>query len=253
MAMSSLVAKDRSSQVAMVSEFTSSGFLGRRRTRRPRVPLVKIPALMFDAQTLFAFLLAGTAIVLAPGPAQALVLSRTLAGGREAGLLTAVGLNAATLVHAIAAGLGLSAVLARSALAFTVVKLVGACYLIYLGVRAIVTAREEAEVSESAAVPAGRAFGQAFVTGLLNPKVALFFLAFLPQFIRPTAGSVLVQALVLGGILAALDLVYEAVLVSVAVRATAWLSSPRTAAWRSRVTGTVLIGLGARLAFAERR
>jgi len=81
---------------------------------------------MFDAQTLFAFLIASTAIILAPGPAQALVLSRTLAGGRKAGLLTAVGLNAATLVHAIAAGPGLSAVLAQSALAFTVVKLVAA-------------------------------------------------------------------------------------------------------------------------------
>lgn len=208
---------------------------------------------MFDAQTLFAFLVASTAIILVPGPAQALILSRTLASGREAGLLTAVGLNVATLAHAVAAGLGLSAVLAQSALAFTVVKFVGAAYLIYLGVRAIAGAEGQAQQGAVEPEPAARAFRQAFITGLLNPKVALFFLAFLPQFIRPSAGSVLLQALILGAILGVLDLIYAAFLIWIAVRATAWLASPRTAVWRSRFTGTVLIALGARLAFAEQR
>lgn len=208
---------------------------------------------MCGPQTLFAFALASAAIILAPGPAQALVLSRTIEGGRKAGMLTAIGLNAATLVHAAAAGVGLSAVLAQSALAFGVVKFLGAGYLVYLGVRALASANEQAPSQAEGQASPTRAFGQAFLTGLLNPKVALFFLAFLPQFICPSEGSVLLQALFLGGLLGLMDMVYEAALVFIAAGATNWLASPRAAAWRSRVTGIVLIGLGARLAFAERR
>ena len=208
---------------------------------------------MCAPQTLFAFAVASVAIILAPGPAQALVLSRTIEGGRRAGLLTAIGLNAATLVHAAAAGVGLSAVLAQSALAFDAVKFVGAGYLIYLGVHAIATANERPTGQAGPPASPTRALGQAFLTGLLNPKVALFFLAFLPQFICPSEGSVLLQALFLGGLLGMMDMVYEAVLVSIAAGAANWLASPRAAAWRSRVTGFVLIGLGARLAFAHRR
>jgi threonine/homoserine/homoserine lactone efflux protein len=125
---------------------------------------------MCDPQTLFAFALASAAIILAPGPAQALVLSRTIEGGRKAGMLTAIGLNAATLVHAAAAGVGLSAVLAQSALAFGVVKFLGAGYLVYLGVRALASANEQAPSQAEGQASPTRAFGQAFLTGLLNPK-----------------------------------------------------------------------------------
>lgn len=165
---------------------------------------------MCDPQVLFAFVVACAALILTPGPSQALILSRTLEGGRAAGMFAAVGINAATLVHAAAAGLGLSAVLAQSAL-------------------------------------------EAFLTGLLNPKVALFFLAFLPQFICPAEGLVLLQALVLGIIMAVMDTVYAAVLVTLTSSATFWFSSPRATMWRSRVTGRVLIALGLALAFSERR
>lgn len=208
---------------------------------------------MCDPETVFAFVAASSAIILAPGPAQALVLSRTVESGRAAGIQTAVGLNVATLVHAVAAGLGLSALLARSALAFGVVKLAGAGYLVYLGIRAFATAGRAPSSDRLEPRPPGRAFGQAFVTGLLNPKVALFFLAFLPQFICPSRGSVVVQFIVLGGILALLDAVYEAALVLIAASAMDWLASPLVAVWRSRVTGGVLILLGAKLLFAERR
>lgn len=210
---------------------------------------------MCDQQSLAAFLAASTAIILAPGPAQVLVLARTLEKGRSAGLLTAIGLNAATLVHAGAAGVGLSAVLAASALAFGIVKLAGAGYLVYLGVRALIDVPGELSAAREPKGPsaAGHAFLRAFLTGLLNPKVALFFLAFLPQFVCPSRGSVPLQFLAMGTLLAVMDVVYEAGLVLLAAGATGWLTSARATLWRSRVTGGALIALGAKLAFAERR
>ncbi|HYH44562.1 MAG TPA: LysE family translocator [Thermoanaerobaculia bacterium] len=209
---------------------------------------------MIDFSTLLTYLAAATALVLAPGPGQMLVLTRCLSGGRRLGLLTSLGLNAATLVHTVAAALGLSAVLATSALAFAVVKYVGAAYLIYLGLRALRAGRAEAPATAAAPVSAGRALREAFVTGLLNPKVALFFLAFLPQFVRPTAGPVLVQFLVLGALLAALGFLWDAVLASTfATVGSRLLRNPRFALWRERVMGGVLLGLGLKLALAERK
>jgi threonine/homoserine/homoserine lactone efflux protein len=204
-----------------------------------------------DTQTLLVFILASAAIIVAPGPAQALVLARTLSDGRKAGVLTAVGLNVGTMVHAAAAGLGASAVVATSALAFDVVKYLGAAYLFYLGVCAILAGRRTPEEDEGRRTTR-LALARAIVTGILNPKVALFFLAFLPQFVNPARGSVLVQCLLLGALLAAMDVVYECALVYASAAATAWLRHPTSIAWRERITGGVLIGLGARLALEER-
>jgi threonine/homoserine/homoserine lactone efflux protein len=208
---------------------------------------------MCDGRTIAAFVVASAAIILAPGPAQALVLARTLERWRRAGLTTALGLNAATLVHALAAALGLSALLATSAAAFTVVKLAGAAYLFYLGIQAL---RASATPSEEAApvtdAGSGRALSRAFLTGLLNPKVAVFFLAFLPQFVCPDRGSVVVQFVVLGTLLAVMDVIYESCLVFLAAGTTSWLRTRRAHAWRSRVTGAVLVGLALRLAVQRR-
>jgi threonine/homoserine/homoserine lactone efflux protein len=209
---------------------------------------------MLSLSTLIAYLAASSAIILAPGPAQALVLARTIGDGKRAGVLTALGLNVGTIVHTLAAALGVSAVLATSAAAFALVKYLGAAYLIYLGTRAL-TAREQAA---DVAVPvqsgsAGRAFLKAVITGVFNPKVALFFLAFLPQFVDPQRGAVFAQFLILGLILAALDVLYESALVLVAGTLRGWLArSQRFALWRQRLTGAVLIGLGMRLAFLRR-
>jgi len=205
---------------------------------------------VFETSTLLTFFVASAAIILIPGPAQAMVLARTLSQGRRAGLLTAVGLNVGTIVHAIAAGLGVSAVLATSALAFSAVKYVGAAYLIYLGVQAW---REGERSSDPPAAADQQALARAVVTGILNPKVALFFLAFLPQFVDVSRGSVLLQCIVLGMLLATLDVVYEAGLVVLAARMADGLRYPRVQQWRSRGTGAVLVGLGLRLALAERR
>ena len=206
-------------------------------------------ASMFTAATSVAFLLATFAIIIAPGPAQALVLARTLSEGRRSGATTAIGLNVGTLVHALAAALGLSAILATSAAAFSLVKYAGAAYLIYLGVRAL-RSGEQVEVVTNA----GASFWRAVATGVLNPKVAVFFLAFLPQFVDPSRGPAFVQFVILGATVAVLDVIYELLLVWIATALRGRvLSSRRFAAWRERVTGVVLIALGARLAMAQRQ
>jgi threonine/homoserine/homoserine lactone efflux protein len=205
---------------------------------------------MFDIRTLLTFLVAATAIILAPGPAQALVISRTLSEGRKAGVLTAIGLNCATIVHAMAASLGLSAILATSASAFSFVKYLGATYLAYLGLKALFTKEARTErPSRSGKMRFWRDLAKAFLTGILNPKVALFFLAFLPQFVDRNRGSVFMQFLVLAGILAVMDVIYESFLAFVFSAMNARTHADRRfALWRQRISGGVLLGLGIRLA-----
>jgi len=203
--------------------------------------------------TFFAFLAASAAIIVAPGPAQALVLARTVSGGRRAGVLTAVGLNVGTIIHAGAAALGLSAVLARSAFLFEAVKYAGAAYLVYLGIQALRSGNAGSDEPVTPPSNGVGAFRRAVVTGLLNPKIALFFLAFLPQFVDPHRGSAFAQFIVLGGILAMIDTVYESGLAVLAgsVR-NAFVQGSNIGRWRQRTTGAVLIGLGFRLALAHR-
>jgi len=207
---------------------------------------------MPDFSTYVTFLLASILLILMPGPAQALVLARTLGSGKRSGVLTAVGLNVGTLFHAAAAALGLSALLASSALAFSLVKCAGAAYLLYLGIQAL-RARPQVLPTPRTSTSAGSSFGQAVATGVLNPKVALFFLAFLPQFVDPSRGSVLAQFMLLGASMAVLDTLYEVMLVLVAARLRErLLRNRRFVAWQNRVTGAVLLALGVRLAVQER-
>jgi threonine/homoserine/homoserine lactone efflux protein len=212
---------------------------------------------LFDASTFAAFCLAAAALVAAPGPGQALVLARTFQGGARDGLLTAAGLEIGTLLHTAAASAGLSAVLATSAAAFNLVKLIGAAYLILLGVAAWSRAGQTlARPVTAIGNPRSGAplLLHAAVTGTLNPKVALFFLAFLPQFVNPSRGHVLAQFLVLGLTFAALGLAGDSAVALLGHRARArLLGSPAWAAWRERVTGAILVGLGVRLAFLSRR
>lgn len=208
---------------------------------------------MFEPSALIAYLLASIAIILAPGPAQALVLTRSVSEGKRAGILTAIGLNVGTLFHAVAAALGLSAILATSALAFAIVKYLGAAYLVYLGIRAWMNKENETGSEATDGKGSRQVLGKAILTGVLNPKVALFFLAFLPQFIDPTRGSALIQFLMLGGLLALLDVIYETGLVLVADTMSGWIrANPSFALWRQRVTSIVLVGLGVRLALTTR-
>lgn len=208
---------------------------------------------MIEPSSYLVFLAASVVLILAPGPAQALVVATSLDRGPVHGALTAVGLNVGTLLHAVAAGLGLSAILASSALAFSVVKYVGAAYLLYLGIKALRSTPSRQDAAPAAARSARSALGQAVLVGVLNPKVALFFLAFLPQFVDPARGAVWLQFFVLGASMAVLDIVYELLLVQVVCRVKGRLvRSSRLAAWRNRVAGGVLILLGMRLALQER-
>jgi threonine/homoserine/homoserine lactone efflux protein len=208
---------------------------------------------MYDSTTLITFITASIVIILAPGPAQALVIARTISEGRNAGIITAIGLNTAVFVHAIAAAVGLSAILATSAAAYSIVKYLGAAYLIYLGIKAF-SKQESGKTSRS--IP-GRGstgpFAKAFITGVLNPKVALFFLAFVPQFVDPRRGWILLQFITLGVILAIMDIVYESLLAIItATMSNRFTQGGKFSLWRQRITGTVLIGLGVRLFFMEK-
>src|SRR5260370_7927572 len=148
--------------------------------------------------TIMYFLLAALGLLLIPGPSVLYILTRSAAQGRRAGLISVGGIELASLTHAAAATLGLSALLLTSALAFSVVKYLGAAYLIYLGVRTLLARHESSQTPVPAPKSFSRLFAQGFLVQLLNPKTALFFYAFLPQFVDPARGAVIGPILVFG-------------------------------------------------------
>ena len=202
--------------------------------------------------TFIPFLLAALVLAITPGPGIAYVVARTVAGGRAEGLASCLGTGLGGLLHVLAAALGLSILVAQSAVAFTVVKYLGAAYLIYLGIRLL---RREAS---GVALPAVRAMGarRALLEGVLvealNVKTALFFLAFLPQFTSPAAPLV-PQLVLLGAICVGLNTLVDVVAVFAADRL---IRSDTTRAARARLldraSGVTLIGLGSMLALARR-
>ena len=145
------------------------------------------------------FLAATLGLLILPGPAVLYIVTRSVAQGRRAGLASVLGIELGSLCHAAAAAFGLSAILLASALAFDIVKYVGAAYLVYLGVRTLLS-RRPAAAEDSAPRSAGELFRKGLVVQLLNPKTALFFYAFLPQFVDPGRGSPVLQILALGGL-----------------------------------------------------
>jgi threonine/homoserine/homoserine lactone efflux protein len=207
---------------------------------------------MFESTTFITFITASVIIILAPGPAQALVLTRTFHEGRKSGFITAIGLNTATFVHAVAAAVGLSAILTTSELAYTIIKYLGALYLVYLGIRAFTKQERDKSLVGTSSRDSAGSFKKAFITGILNPKVALFFLAFVPQFVDPRHGWVILQFITLGTILAILDIIYESLLAIIfSVMSNRFMQSIKNSIWRERITGIVLIGLGVRFFFMK--
>ena len=219
---------------------------------------------LFETSTLLAFLAAAVALVLIPGPGTAWIVAQTVAGGTSRGLRAGLGLETATLIHALAAGLGLSAVLATSAHAFDALKFAGAAYLVWLGIRSwraqpnanAADSSNEAAAASSTATGSDRAatvYWRSVMTGVLNPKVALFFLAFLPQFVHPERGLVWLQFLVLGGLLSIIGMSHSTLLsVAIGRLGRRLRANPRAALLRQRVLGTFFIGLGLRLAVQQR-
>ncbi|MDH2427960.1 LysE family translocator [Sphaerisporangium sp. TRM90804] len=165
---------------------------------------------MVSPPTLLVFAVAAFTLVIVPGPNNLYITARGMAQGRTAAVVSAVGVETGTLVHIGAAAAGLSYLIARSATAFAVVKWVGAAYLVYLGIRTLLAERGAA-AGVPAAQPLRRVFLEGVVVNVLNPKVILFFLAFLPQFVDPAAGSAALQIVVLGVVLLVLGILADMV------------------------------------------
>jgi threonine/homoserine/homoserine lactone efflux protein len=198
------------------------------------------------------FLGAALVLLLIPGPAVLYIVARSIAQGRLAGFISDLGIHTATLVHVLAAALGLSALLASSALAFSVVKYAGAAYLIWLGLKKIFGRAEDPENGGALARHSyARLFRDGFIVNLLNPKTALFFFAFLPQFVEPVRGHLASQVAFLGLLFALLGFVTDGCYALVAGTAGQWLRRSRRYLELERyISGTLFIGLGVTAVFA---
>ena len=205
---------------------------------------------MLDAQRFFLFFIAALVLAVTPGPGIFYVLARTLAGGRREGILSSLGTFAGGMFHVFAAALGISAILAASAVAFHTVKYAGAAYLVWLGIRMIRTRNAELPVKTLA--PSRSPFGQGIVTEVLNPKTALFFLSFIPQFISPRLGHIFLQFLIFGMVSVALNTSADLLVVSLAAPLGRKLKVSATFRRRQRVaSGLGMIGLGAYVALTD--
>jgi threonine/homoserine/homoserine lactone efflux protein len=194
---------------------------------------------------------AAIALLVVPGPAVIYIVTRSIQQGRRAGLASVLGIHVGTLVHIAAATLGLSALVVSSAVAFTVVKVAGALYLVGLGLWTLLSRSSETEVALGGERNLRRAFAQGIVVNVLNPKTALFFLAFLPQFVDPNAPHPALQIAFLGVLFALLGMVTDSIWALAAGTAGGVLRrSKRFARGQRYVTGTVYVGLGVATAFA---
>jgi threonine/homoserine/homoserine lactone efflux protein len=202
-----------------------------------------------EPHTLLVFAAASVVLAVVPGPAVIYIVTRSVRHGRTAGLVSMLGVEAGNLVHVAAAAVGLSALLASSATAFNVVRYAGAAYLVYLGLRALL-GREGEDDRGRAVVGTRRLFWEGAVVSALNPKTALFFLAFLPQFVDPAQGAVAIQALVLGSCFVALATASDSAYALLAGTAGNRLRRGRLLA---RMSGGVYLGLGAFAVLAGER
>jgi threonine/homoserine/homoserine lactone efflux protein len=208
---------------------------------------------MPTASTIALFLLAATALAIVPGPAVAYIVTQSIDQGRRAGLVSALGVASGGLLHVAAATVGLSALIASSATAFTVVKLVGAAYLIVVGIRRILAGDSEETEPRALRAPLRRIYRQGVIVNVLNPKTALFFLAFLPQFVDPNRGAVWPQVAVLGVIFVSVavlsDMTYALVSDAIAGRIRRTGTGAKVRRW---LTGGVFVALGVTAAVARR-
>jgi len=206
---------------------------------------------------LWAFVGVALLVIIAPGPDTVLVTKNAVLHGRDAALGTSLGVNAGLLIWTVAAAFGLAAVVRESAVAFTILKLVGAAYLVWLGVQALRAARRHpahdpaSRRDPSRRVGAMLGFRQGLLSNLANPKIAVFFTSLLPQFVSPRE-PVLVPFLLLGGLFVVMTLVWLCGYAFLAARISRVLTRPRVKATLDRVTGIVLIGLGIRVALERR-
>ena len=169
--------------------------------------------MMFELSSFLPFLVTAIVIVLIPGPGQALVITQIISNGKQHGFFTSLGLNTGTCFHALLMAVGLSTIIATSVLAYEVVKVCGALYLIYLGLASFKHKAHSTQIPPGAILSLRQAYFRGLLTGSLNPKVALFFIAFLPQFVNPHHGSIELQFMALGTTIAALGFSWNLILI----------------------------------------
>jgi RhtB (resistance to homoserine/threonine) family protein len=196
------------------------------------------------------FILLSLFVVMSPGIDTALLTKRTISDGKGDGFKMALGITSGSLVHTFAAAFGLSAILMQSAAAFEIIKYVGAIYLIYLGITSFLTKKENKveEVDQRAVIRS--AFKQGLFSNVLNPKVAIFFLTFLPQFIYAESGAAK-QLILMGMIYTLLSITWFFLYVFFINYLRTWLTTPKVQGWMEKATGIVLIGFGLKLAFEK--
>ena len=208
---------------------------------------------MIDLSTLMAYVAVVLGFVFIPGPATLLTVARATSSGTRVGIATGAGVAAGDVFHTVMAMVGISAIIATSATLFSIVKYIGAAYLVYLGIRAIIEKTPADPAAGALAISADKAFRQAVLTEVLNPKTALFFLAFLPQFVRPENGTVMLQLAVLGIVFVVLGLFSTIVFAVSAGRLGSFLRRNSTVPkWQGKVVGGIYCALGVRLALQQR-
>lgn len=209
---------------------------------------------MFGIENFYLFLGVSILINLSPGPDMIYTAARSLSQGTRAGIYSALGIFSGCVIHTLAAVLGLSAILAQSAFWFAIIKYAGAAYLVYLGIKSILNKRPVSmETGKLPAVPYRKIFLQGFFTNLLNPKVAIFFLSFLPQFVNPSSPFIKEQIIFLG---LWFDVQGTLILIGVALLTGSFSrllkENKNFWRWQDKITGLILVGLGIRMLFSRK-
>jgi threonine/homoserine/homoserine lactone efflux protein len=207
---------------------------------------------MLNLDRLPLFIFASIVLLLTPGPAVLYIIARSIDQGRMAGLVSVLSIEVGNFFHALAATVGLSALLFSSATAFSVVKYLGAAYLVYLGVRKLLSHSTNLQAAQVEPQSLRRIFSQGVTVAVLNPKTALFFLAFLPQFVDPSNGQVGLQFFTLGCIFVGMAIISDGMYALLASSAGEWLKSQR-GVWQAEryVVGFIYLGLGMTAALAD--
>ncbi len=204
-----------------------------------------------DTQSLVLFIMASLILLVVPGPAVFFIVARSIGQGCKAGLISTLGVHAGTGLHIAAAALGLSALLTSSVIAFNLLRIIGAAYLIYLGVRMLRQSDERTTLIPVSKNAMGRIFLDGFLVNVLNPKTALFFLAFLPQFADPSRGTVAAQIALLGGLFAVLGVITDSAYALLANTLSNWFRrNTRISIIQRYFTGSVFVSLGLLTAFS---
>lgn len=208
---------------------------------------------MIEPTVLITYIAVAIGFVFLPGPAILLTLTRAASSGARAGIATGAGIAVGDMIHTMMAVIGISALIAASAMLFSAIKYIGAAYLVYLGIGVLLTKSAISLPSAAASISTGAAFRQAVLVETLNPKTALFFLALLPQFVQPENGSAMAQLAILGTLYVALGFGATAVVALCAgALGNVLRRSPKVLKWQSKTVGSIYCALGVRLALQER-